>query len=100
MKKNSDLLNGTIQIFDKFDITASNGDTTETPTFTTIGSEYILSFTSLEKVLNFKTFRYDTLGMTSNRYLENSYRISRDGNSWTEWMPLNRNIDNFPLIAL
>jgi len=98
MEKNSDLLNGTIQIFDKFDITASNGDTTETPTFTTIGSEYILSFTSLEKVLNFKTFRYDTLGMTSNRYLENSYRISRDGNSWTEWMPLNRNIDNFPLI--
>jgi hypothetical protein len=99
MQQNSDLLNGTIQIFDKFDIGATqSGDYNFTPTFTSIGSEYILTFDNLEKVIKFDKFQYDTLGMTSTRFLNNFYRISRDKSNWTEWFPLNRNIDNFPTI--
>lgn len=99
MQQKSDLLNGTIQIFDKFDIGATqSGDYNFTPTFPSIGSEYILSFDNLEKVIRFDKFQYDTLGMTSNRFLNNFYRISRDKTNWSAWLPLNRDIQNFPII--
>ena len=98
MQQNSDPLNGTIQISDKFDIAAPSGDFNATPIFAAIGSEYILSFANLEKVEKFTSFRYDTLGMTSDRYLNSNYRISRDGNNWSDWITLNRNIESFPLI--
>jgi hypothetical protein len=98
MQQKSDLINGKIQIFDKFDIGVSTGDYNATPIFSSIGSEYVLSFIDLEKVKSFVKFQYDTLGMTSNRFLNNFYRISRDNKSWSEWLPLNKNIDNFPVI--
>ena len=98
MQQNSDLLNGTIQISDKFDITAATGSVSATPFFPAIGSEYILSFANLESVSKLTKFQYDTLGMTSTRYLNNFYRISRDGNLWSQWIVLNRNIESFPLI--
>lgn len=99
MQQNSDLINGTIKIFDKFDISATqSGDFNFTPAFTSIGSEYALSFTELERVKAFHRFQYDTLGMTSTRYLDNFYRISRDGKSWSEWMSLDRNFSGFPII--
>ena len=98
MEQNSDLLNGTIQILDRFDISAALGDPTATPLFTSIGSEYVLSFTNLERVIKFTSFQYDTLGMTSNRYLDNFYRISRNGNTWTEWITLDRYFSDFPVI--
>jgi len=98
MQQKSDLLNGTIQIFDQFDIGAATGDYNATPTFPTIGSEYTLTFDNLEKVVKFERFQYDTLGLTSNRYLNTSYRISRDKTNWSSWFPLNRIIDNFPII--
>jgi hypothetical protein len=98
MQQKSDLINGKIQIFDKFDIGVATGDYNATPIFTSIGSEYVLSFIDLEKVKSFVKFQYDTLGMTSNRFLNNFYRISRDNKSWSEWLPLNKDIDNFPVI--
>ena len=99
MQQNSDLLNGTIKIFDKFDISATqSGDFNFTPTFPSIGSEYTLSFTELERVKAFYKFQYDTLGMTNTRYLDNFYRISRDGKSWSEWMTLDRHFSGFPII--
>ena len=98
MQQNSDLLNGTINISDKFDISATAGDYNATPTFPTIGSEYVLSFTELERVKEFNVFQYDTLGMTSTRFLNSFYRISRDSKSWSEWLPLNRNFENFPIV--
>jgi hypothetical protein len=99
MQQKSDLINGTIQIFDKFDIGATqSGDLNFTPSFTSIGDEYSLSFIDLERVKAFTKFQYDTLGMTSNRFLNSFYRISRDSNSWSEWFILNRNIENFPII--
>lgn len=98
MEQKSDLINGKIQIFDKFDIGVAAGDYNATPIFSSIGSEYVLSFIDLEKVKSFVKFQYDTLGMTSNRFLNNFYRISRDNKSWSEWLPLNKDIDNFPVI--
>ena len=98
MQQNSDLLNGTINISDKFDISAPAGDYNATPNFPTIGSEYALSFTELERVKEFNVFQYDTLGMTSTRFLNTSYRISRDNKSWSEWLTLNRNFENFPIV--
>jgi len=99
MQQRSNLLNGTIQIFDKFDIGATqSGDFNFTPTFPSIGSEYILTFDNLSNVIKFEKFQYDTLGMTSERFLNNFYRISRDKSNWSAWLPLNRNIENFPVI--
>ena len=71
MEQKSDLINGKIQIFDKFDIGVAAGDYNATPIFSSIGSEYVLSFIDLEKVKSFVKFQYDTLGMTSNRFLNN-----------------------------
>lgn len=98
MQQESDLSTGKLKIFDKFDIVAVSGEYNSTPTFATIGSEYIISMIDLERVEKLSLFRYDTLGMTTTRYLNNFYRISRDGNRWSEWLPLNRDFDGFPPI--
>lgn len=92
----SDIINGTIVISDKFDLTSGTASIKETPKFDKIGDEYILSFTNIENVNCFSKFIYDTLGLTSNRYLNNYYRISMDGVAYSSWLDLKRNIDNFP----
>ena len=92
----SNLENGTINISDEFDINVGENEMYATPYFNEVGSEYIISFINLENVKQLTNFSYDTLGMTDNRFLNNYYRISRDGESWTEWFDLKRNIDNFP----
>ena len=98
MQQKSDLINGTIQIFDKFDIGVESNESNATPLLSSIGDEYSLSFIDLERVKSFTKFQYDTLGMTSTRFLNSFYRISRDNKSWSEWFPLNRNIESFPII--
>jgi len=94
----SDLENGNLLISDKFDINASLNSVDATPYFNTFGSEYIISFVNLQNVSKITNFRYDTLGLTDTRFLKNYYRISRDGNSWTDWLDLKRSIDNFPTV--
>ena len=94
----SNLQNGLISISDKFDINSTTYSVDATPYFPTIGSEYIISFVNLQNVKKFTKFSYDTLGLTDGRFLRNYYRISRDGNNWTEWLDLKRFIDNFPEI--
>jgi hypothetical protein len=94
----SDLQNGTINISQKFDIYAATASVDATPNFSSIGSEYIISFVNLQNVKKFTKFQYDTLGLTDGRFLRNYYRVSRDGNNWTEWLDLKRNIDNFPIV--
>ncbi len=94
----SSLENGTISISDKFDINSSVGSPDATPYFNSIGSEYIISFVNLQNVKEITNFKYDTLGLTDTRFLRNYYRISRDGQSWTEWLDLKRVVDNFPVI--
>ncbi len=92
------LQDGIISIYDKFDVNASSSSVDETPYFTSIGSEYIISFVNLQNVKRMTKFTYDTIGLTDARYLRPYYRVSRDGNAWTEWLDLKRNIDNFPVV--
>jgi len=96
MQINSDELTGKLSISDKFDITSATSSIGATPIFEDIDSEYILSFSNLQNVKKLTKFTYDTLGLTPNRYLKNYYRISRDGQSWSSWLDLKKNIDNFP----
>jgi len=94
----SSLENGSISISDKFDINAAVGSSDATPYFNSIGSEYIISFVNLQNVKEITNFKYDTLGLTDTRFLRNYYRISRDGQNWTQWLDLKRVIDNFPVV--
>jgi hypothetical protein len=94
----SDLENGNLIISDKFDINISLDSVDATPYFNKVGSEYIISFVNLQNVSKITNFKYDTLGLTDTRFLKNYYRISRDGNTWTDWLDLKRIIDNFPTV--
>ena len=94
----SNLQTGIISISDKFDLGAATSSISATPIFTSVGSEYTISFVNLQNVKKFTKFKYDTLGLTDGRFLRNYYRVSRDGNVWTEWLDLKRNIDNFPIV--
>jgi hypothetical protein len=98
MQISKNIENGTIVISDTFDILAPIGSSDATPYLNSIGDEYIISFTNLQNVNKFSKFIYDTLGTNSERYLLQYYRISRDGNSWSNWLELNKSIDNFPKI--
>jgi hypothetical protein len=95
---NSNPIDGVITISDKFNISVDPSAPDATPFLNEIDSEYILSFTNLENVSKFTSFTYDTLGMTDTRYLVQYYRLSRDGEKWTTWYDLKKNIDNFPVI--
>ena len=92
---NMDALAGTVVISESFDISAAVGDVLSTPRFDRPGDEYVLTFPGLEGVECFTKFFYDTLGMTDNRYLETSYRVSRDGNAYSEWFALNHKVTDF-----
>ena len=94
----SNLENGTLLISDKFDVNSLPNEVDATPYLNTIGSEYIISFVNLQNVKEITNFKYDTLGLTDTRFLKNYYRISRDGNAWTEWLDLKKVVDNFPVI--
>jgi hypothetical protein len=95
---NSNTLDGTITISDRFNISASASSADATPYINNIGDEYIISFTNLQNINKFTKFTYDTLGLTDTRYLAQYYRLSRDGEKWTTWYDLKKNIDNFPTI--
>lgn len=88
--------NGIIRIYETYDIspTASNS----TPLFSSIGEEYVVSISNLSNVKEFNKFSWDSLGMTSNRYLNTFYRISKDDVLYSDWLELNSEIDNFPII--
>lgn len=90
-----DSVGGTIVISESFEISAPVGGVLATPRFEKSGDEYVLTFTELRGVECFEKFFYDTLGITSNRYLETSYRVSPDGNAYSEWFPLNNKITDF-----
>jgi len=68
------------------------------PIFSTPGQEWVLSFSEQKFVKNLKSFNYDTLGINEERYLFPYYRISRDGISWTEWLTVTKNFNDFPKI--
>lgn len=87
---------GTITISEEYNISATSSAIDATPYFDTIDSEYIISFIQLERVTELKSFTYETIGTLQTRYLETSYRISRNGNIWSNWLKLDETIQNFP----
>lgn len=98
MQQISNTQDGTLLISDKFDINAPTYSVDFAPQFSSIGSEYVISFVNLQGVKKITKFTYDTLSTTDNRYLKSYYRISRDEMAWTEWMELKTSVDNFPTI--
>ena len=87
---------GTIIINDSFDPLGATGSVTTSPNFEILGDEWIISFIELEDVIKFNTFKYNAEGLNDVRYLLPFYRVSRDGNKWTDWLDLKNDIDNFP----
>lgn len=94
----NDFSSGIITISDSYDINAATGSIDSTPIIGTVSPnvEYIVSFIELEKVKNFESFTYSSEGELQTRYLDTYYRISRNGNTYTDWLVLNENITNFP----
>lgn len=89
---------GKISIYDNYNLILDEGLEGSTPYLRNINDEYIISINNLENVLNFHTFYYDSLGRNIERYTDQYYRISKNGTSWSNWLPLSVNIDNFPKI--
>jgi len=89
---------GTIKLHQKFDINKQDYEIDATPTFSNIGSDFIVSFIKLKNISKFTKFRHVLLNVNEYRYIKNYYRISRNGNDWTEWLILNEDIINFPTV--
>jgi hypothetical protein len=90
----TDETKGTIQITDTYETGATGPDAP--PTFEGVGDEFGFSYVDLQSVEKFKSFTYSSVGEIEGRYLYPEYRISRNKKSWTPWIPLKENIDNFP----
>jgi hypothetical protein len=98
MNISSDIILGKLVISDKFDPALGSEAANACPSFSNIGDEYILSFPEIQNVKTLTRFYYDTIGLTDARYLLNYYRISRDGQNWTEFLDLTLKILNFPIV--
>ena len=88
MSVTSDFNLGVISITQSYNISASQSDPDATPYFNDIDFEYIESYINLEKVKKFTKFSYVASDILESRYLETYYRISRNGNQWTNWLSL------------
>ncbi len=96
MSQVSDFNIGIINISKKYNINATQSDIDATPYFLNIDDEYIISYIELEKVEKFNSFKYEASDILETRYLKSFYRISRNGNTWTDWYDLDEEILNFP----
>jgi hypothetical protein len=96
MSQISDFNLGIITITQSYNINATQSEVDATPYFFNIDDEYIISYIELDRVEKFTKFSYIASGVLGTRYLETYYRISRNGNSWTQWLPLEEEIQNFP----
>jgi hypothetical protein len=96
MSQVSDFNIGIINISKKYNINATQSDIDATPYFLNIDDEYIISYIELEKVEKFNSFKYEASDILETRYLKSFYRISRNGNTWTDWHDLDEEILNFP----
>lgn len=76
-----DSTTGTVVISDNYQFDVA-------PQFSAIGDTYGMSFINLERIDRFKTLDFNTYGSNESRYLKATYRISRDGNSWSQWFDI------------
>ena len=83
----TNLDDGTIKIYEEYIISATPSDIDATPYFNQIGSQYTINFIQLNSVEYFSTLSFQTIGTLQTRYLEPTYRISRDGNKWSIFYP-------------
>jgi len=94
----SDLTTGIIIISNTFSV-STNTDLEPSPTFSKIGDKYVVTFTDIKNLEKFKTLSYNLLNKTDTRYLETSYRLSRNGTVWTQWYDLPLTIVDFPPVS-
>jgi hypothetical protein len=87
---------GIITITENWDLIIGPSASGSAPRLSSIDQEYIISFIDLTRVKSFMKFEYQSVGETEQRFLKNYYRISRNGTSWTNWLQLDNEIDNFP----
>jgi hypothetical protein len=92
----NDFNTGIINISQSYNISATQSEVDATPYFENVNQEYVISFIELEKVEKFTKFSYTASNILESRYLSTYYRISRNGNFWTDWIVLNTEIGNFP----
>jgi len=92
----NDFTLGTITITQSYNTSSGASASDATPYFYKPDDEYIISFIQLEKVESFESFSYVASGILDSRYLETQYRVSRNGNNWTNWLELTPQITNFP----
>lgn len=89
---------GNVNIKGSYNIDALTASVDSIPYLHSVGEEYIVNIINIHNVSKFTTFTYSVSGLSQNRYLTTSYRISRDTHAWSIWYDLNTNITNFPLI--
>jgi hypothetical protein len=89
-----DYIGGIIKITDSW--TSSGTGSFAPPKFLSSDDEYSIVFTDLKSVDKLKSFTYSSIGELQNRYLDVTYRVSRDKVSWSVWQNLNTNIQNLP----
>lgn len=85
---------GTIKLTDSWLISATGSSAS--PQFSNIGDEFSYTFVDIESIDTLKSFTYSYTNGAENRYLTASYRISRNMDNWSDWLPLNTTINNFP----
>lgn len=91
----TDFTTGYLEISNVYAPIAS-GLTESYPLFGNGNNVYSIYINNINGVEKLKTFNYSSIDETSTRYLVTTYRISRDGIKWSNYLPLNKNIDNFP----
>ena len=69
---------GIISIVENYDLIVESSHPSAAPILGTIGQELVVSFIQLKKVEKFTKFSYESIGTTSDRYLETYYRVSRN----------------------
>ena len=84
---------GKIYITQSYNISASQSDPDATPYLNSIDDEYTVSYIQLEKIKKITKFSYIASDILDSRYLDTYYRLSRNGNSWSEWATLIDNSD-------
>ena len=90
----NDFNTGIINISQSYNVSATQSEADATPYFDVVDQEYIISFIQLEKVKKFTKFSYIVSDILETKYLDTYYRVSRNGNTWTNWIVLIDNSDD------
>lgn len=85
----SDFNTGSITISEEYNISATPSAIDATPYFNSINDEYIVSFIQLNRVTKFTSFEFEVIGNLQSRFLEPTYRISRNGTAWSNYYDFN-----------